>query len=117
MPLKAPFQLPPGFPAAFGYPGGRRFMALYWGPCGDEACFDDGVSSACGLCDNWPYLDFIRQPHVRGWLDAGGVHLGNSGEPARHWLVVDSTTGELYAAPRRQAHAAVLAQGLPGGEG
>jgi hypothetical protein len=36
--LKAPFRLPPGFLAAFGYPGGRRFVALYWEPCGDEAC-------------------------------------------------------------------------------
>ena len=46
--LKAPFPLPAGFLAAFGYSGGRRFVALFWEPCGDEACYDDGVSYACG---------------------------------------------------------------------
>jgi hypothetical protein len=46
--LKAPFILPPDFLASFGYRRGRRLVALYWEPCGDEACYDDGVSSACG---------------------------------------------------------------------
>src|SRR5205823_5893887 len=41
---KAPFTLPAAFLAAFGYPGGRRFVALFWEPSGDEACYDDGVS-------------------------------------------------------------------------
>jgi hypothetical protein len=115
--LKAPFRLPPGFLAAFAYPGGRRFVALYWEPCGDEACYDDGVSSACGLCDNWVYLAFLHQPPVAGWLEGNGIHLGNSDQPASHWLVVDGSTGELYVAPRREAHALVFRQGLPGGQG
>jgi hypothetical protein len=63
------------------------------------------------------YLDFIHRPQVQAWLDASGIHLGNSDQPASHWLVVDSTTGDCYAAPRREAHAAVFHQGLPGGEG
>jgi hypothetical protein len=92
-------------------------VALYWEPCGDEACYDNGVSSACGLCDNWLYLDFIHRPQVQAWLDANGVNLGNSDQPASHWLVIDSTTGDCYAAPRREAHAAVFGQRLPGGEG
>jgi hypothetical protein len=111
--LKAPFRLPPGFLAAFG----RRFVALYWEPCGDEVCYDDGVSSACGLCDNWLYLDFIHQLPVAGWLEENDINLGNSDQPAQHWLVVDSTTGEVYAAPSREAHAAVFRQEVPGGEG
>jgi hypothetical protein len=115
--LKAPFQLPAGFLTAFGYPGGRRFVALYWEPAGDEATYDDGTSSACGLSNNWLYLDFIHQLPVAGWLEENGIHLGNSDQPASHWLVIDSTTGELYAAPRRQAHAIVFRQELPGGEG
>jgi hypothetical protein len=111
--LKAPFRLPPGFLTAFGYPGNRQFVALYWEPCGDEACYDDGVSSACGLCDNWLYLDFIHRPDVSCWLEENGIHLGNSDQPASHWLVVDAPTGALYAAPRREAHAAVSRQELP----
>jgi hypothetical protein len=115
--VKAPFRLPPGFLAAFGYPGGRRLVALYWEPCGDEACYDDGISSACGMSNNWLYLDFIHRPEVWEWLDAHGINLGNSDQPASHWLVVDSTTGEVYAAPRREAHAIVFHQELGRGEG
>jgi hypothetical protein len=111
--LQAPFPLPPGFLIAFGYPGRRRFVGLYWEPSGDEACYDDGVSSACGVCDNWLYLDLVRQPHVRRWLDEQGFNLGSSDESARHWLVADALTNGLYAAPRREAHAVVLAQQLP----
>jgi hypothetical protein len=110
---KAPFRLPAGFLAAFGYPGGRRFVALYWEPSGDEACYDDGESYACGLCDNGLYLGFVHQPHVGRWLQENGVHLGNSDEEARHWLVADALTGDLYAAPRREASFIVRTQQLP----
>ena len=105
MTLKAPFLLPPGFLSAFGYHGGGRFVALFWEPGGDEACYDDGRSYACGCCDNWLYLDFTRQPAVRAWLDGNGVNLGNSDEPATHWLVLDAASGEGYAAPRQDAAA------------
>jgi hypothetical protein len=113
--LKAPFRLPEVWLTAFGYRHGRRFVALYWEPCGDEACYDDGVSSACGTSDNWLYLDFIRQPHVRRWLDEHELNLGNSDEAAQHWLVADAMTGELYAAACREAHGIVRAQQLPAG--
>jgi hypothetical protein len=111
--LKAPFRLPPGFLTAFGYPGGRRLVALYWEPCGDEACYDDGIASACGMCDNWLYLDLIHQAPVGLWLLENGVHLGNSEEEARHWLVVDTLTGDVYAAPRGEASYLVYTQQLP----
>jgi hypothetical protein len=112
--LQAPFQLPPGFLSAFGYPGGRRLVALYWEPSGDEACFDDGASFACGLCDNWLYLGFIRQPHVSQWLNDNGLNLGNSDEPAQHWLIADTLTSALYAATCREAYSVVHCQQLPG---
>jgi hypothetical protein len=111
--VKAPFRLPPGFLHAFGYSGDRRLVALYWEPCGDEACFDDGVTSACGLCDNWLYLDYVRLPNIERWLRDNGIHLGNSDEPARHWLVVDALSNDLYAAPVAQASAIVRTQQLP----
>lgn len=111
--LKAPFRLPPNFLTRFGYQSGRQFVALYWEPSGDEACFDDGISSACGMSDNWLYLDFIRQPDVNLWLDENGVHLGNSDEEARHWMVVDAVTNEVYAAPRAEACRMVRTQHVP----
>jgi hypothetical protein len=110
--LKAPFRLPPGFLGTFGYPGGRRLVALYWEPSGDEACYDDGVSYACGLSDNWLFLGFIRQADVRRWLDENGLNLGSSDEPASHWLIADALTCDLYAATSREAHAVVCGQRL-----
>jgi hypothetical protein len=109
---KAPFRLPPGFLAAFGYGGGRRLVALFWEPSGDEACYDDGQSYACGCCDNWLFLHFIHQPQVRGWLDRQGINLGSSDEPAEHWLIADALTGDLHAAPEREARAIVRSQRL-----
>jgi len=111
--LKAPFRLPDGWLRSLGYSGDRRFVALYWEPCGDEACYFDGVSYACGLSDNWLYLGFIRQPHVRHWLDENRLELGNSDESALHMLIADASTGELFAAERRAAVAIVRAQHLP----
>ena len=116
--LKAAFRLPEGWLTAFGYRHGRRYVGLCWEPCGDEASYDDGISSAIGLSDNWLYLDFIRQPQVRRWLDENDLHLGNSDESAQHWLIAEASTGELFAAERREAHVIVRAQRFPGdGEG
>jgi hypothetical protein len=112
MTVKAPFRLPPGFLASFGHHGGRRFVALFWEPSGDEACYDDGRSYACGCCNNWMFLDFLRRPEVRLWLDGNGFNLGSSDEPATHWLVVDGGNGEVYAAPRQDARAILLRQSL-----
>jgi hypothetical protein len=98
--------------ARFGYRGGRRFVAHFWEPCGDEACYDDGQSYACGSCDNWLFLNFVRRPDVRAWLDENGLNLGNSDEAALHWLIVDAQTGEVFATPRQEARASLLHQGL-----
>jgi hypothetical protein len=111
--VNAPFRLPPDFLDRFGYRGHARLVALYWEASGDEACYQDDVSFACGCCDNGLFLDFIRQPQVKGWLDAHGLHLGNSDEPARHWLIADALHGDLYTALRREALRIVRTQQLP----
>ena len=115
--LKAPFRLEGGWLRRFGYPGERRFVGLFWEPSGDEACYDDGISYACGMSDNWLYLGFIRQPHVHRWLEKQSLNLGNSDESAPHWLIADALTGELYAAPCREAVAIIRAQQLPSSSG
>jgi hypothetical protein len=112
--LKAPFVLLPDFLTRFGYHGERRFVALFWEPCGDEACYDDGQSYACGCCDNWLYLDLVRRPDVRAWLDQNDIHLGSSDKTALHWLVVDAGTGQVFAAACQDARAILLRQELPG---
>ena len=112
--FKAPFPLPARFLTDFGYRGGRRYVALYWEPCGDESCFDDGVTSACGLTDNWLFLDLVRRPDVAAWLAGSDIQLGNSDREAVHWLVADGRTGEVYAADRGEARRAVYLQETPG---
>jgi hypothetical protein len=67
------------------------------------------------MADNWLYLRFIRQPEVRRWLDEHGFNLGNSDEPATHWLIADALTGDLYAASRREALEIVRRQQPPAG--
>jgi len=111
--IKAPFLIPSGFLRSFSYPGPRRFVALFWTPMGDEACFDDGQSSACGLSDNHLYLSFLRRKDVWAWRDENELNFGNSDEEAVHWLVVDADTGEVYAAPKTEALRAVTDQDLP----
>src|SRR5262245_53750562 len=111
--VKAPFRLPSDFLGRFGYAGNRRLVALYWEPSGDEACYEDGVSFACGCCDNWLYLDFIRQPEVQAWLAHHCIHLGSSDEPAEHWLIADASNCELYAASRLDALRIVRGQRTP----
>jgi hypothetical protein len=111
--LKAPFPIPADFLRTFGYPGSRRFVALYWTPMGDEACFDDGQQSACGLSDNWVYLSLLRRKDVWAWRGENGLNFGNSDEEAQHWLVVNTETGEVDAAHWREARQAVIRQAIP----
>lgn len=105
--------MPADWLTQFGYHGGRQFVSLYWEPCGDEACYDDGISSACGMSDNWLYLAFIRKPPLADWLDEHGIRLGDSEREAQHLLVVDTHTGDLYAAGRREAVSVLVEQHLP----
>jgi hypothetical protein len=107
--LKAPFALPADFLGRLGYSGGR-LVALYWTPCGDEACYDDGVTSACGMLDNWQFLGFLGRPEVDGWLRANGLFVGSSDREAAHWLVADTRTGEVHGEHWREARQAVIRQ-------
>jgi len=111
--LKAPFLMPPGWVRYFGYTGPRRFVALYWSPCGDEACFSDGQTTRTGA-DHWLFLDLVRHPSVRRWLDDNAILLGNCEQDAEHWLIVDVTTNEVFAAPRTDARFFVSFQTVPG---
>lgn len=88
-------------------------MALFWEPSGDEACFDDGVSYACGCCDNWLFLDLVRQSEVREWLDTNNINLGSSDEPASDWLIANAVTSDLYCAIKGEARTIIRSQTLP----
>jgi hypothetical protein len=42
-------------------------VSIYWEPCGDEACYDDGVSYACGLCGRREMAWMSEQEVRRHW--------------------------------------------------
>jgi hypothetical protein len=110
-PLDAP--VPPMLEAAIGYAGAARLVAFHWQPAGDEACYDDGQTSLCGA--HWPaYLAYTQHPAV--WPHLALYDFGSSEEPARHWLLLDRATRQLYAAPWDVAGAALRLQARPAGE-
>lgn len=53
---------------------------------------------------------------MRAWLDGSDLHLGNSEEEARHWLIADAETNEVWAAPWMDARLFVSFQTLPADE-
>ena len=52
-------------------------------------------------------------PKCARWLDENGIHLGSSDESADHWLIVDASTGDLYAAPSHEAKPILRLQRMP----
>lgn len=88
-----PIKLPLAFEEALGYSRGLKWAAFYWEPCGDEAMFYDGLCSAdC----NWAgFLAFVRHPKVKPWL--ADYDFGSSDTEAKHWLLCDLETRELFA--------------------
>ncbi len=91
-----PVKLPWSFEAALGYPRGFRWVAFFCVPAGDEAMYDDGFSS--GDCNWWGFLQFTRHPSVAPWLK--DYNLGSSDGGARHWLLCDLESREVFVGER-----------------
>ena len=108
---RGPERSPTNFLRRLGYDHGRRLVGVYWQPAGDEAVFDDGAISLTGA-DPWTYLELVRQPRVEAWLDEHQVNLGNSEEPATHWLLVDGWTEQGYVSPAAAARDKLRTQRL-----
>lgn len=81
------FVCPPEFWPALGYDGDARYVAIWWEPGGDEACWSDGRQMTVGA--EWPaYLALIDH----NFPFPADPQLGGSDESARFWLVVDRHT-------------------------
>jgi len=111
--LKTPFQVSPSFLSTFGYDRGRRFVGIFWDASCDASGFHDGTVSACGLSNNYLFLDFVHRPEVCQWITRNRVHLGDSSVAARHWLVIDFCTQDVYAVSRRVAQMILRLQQFP----
>lgn len=104
------FQCPAEFWPALGYDGDARYVAIWWEPGGDEACWGDGRSSFCGA--NWPaYLALLDHNfefgHPANWL------LGGSETPATCHLIVDRVTEWAWLVAADQADGVLMLQWPP----
>lgn len=103
------FQCPAEFWPALGYTGEARYVAVYWEPAGDEACWADGREALCGAEYQafFLLLDFNFPPgRPEHWL------FGTSESPATFWLVIDRESEEAWCVPADAADG-VLRQQWP----
>ena len=91
--------MPPQLEEAMGYPGDARWVRFTWHPCGDEAEYDDGLSSGTG--DWMGFLAYVQHRKIAPRL--AGYDLGSSDGEARHCLVLDRGERVLYVADMRSA--------------
>lgn len=101
------FQCPAEFWPALGYDGDARYVAIWWEPGGDEACWSDGRSSFCGAA--WPtYLALLDHnfefDHPANWL------LGGSETPATCHLVIDRMTEWAWLVAANEADGVLMLQ-------
>ena len=78
------FYCPSEFWPALGYEGTGRFVAIWWEPGGDEACYADGRQMLVGA--EWGAYQALVD-HNFPWPSR--PQLGDSETPARYWLVID----------------------------
>lgn len=83
------FFCPSEFWPALGYDGDARYVAIWWEPGGDEACYSDGRQMLIGA-DWTSYLTLIKHNFAARRDDE--ISLGTSEEPARNWLIIDRHT-------------------------
>jgi hypothetical protein len=112
MPLiPVPFDLPPAFLDRLRYHHGRRIVAVWWEPAGDEAAFSDGIHGFVGA-DHYVYWELTRRPAVCAWLAENRINLGNSDQRPSHWLLIDRATDRAYVCDVASARDHVLTQVL-----
>lgn len=112
--------IPPMLEAAMGYPEGgvAKFVAFYWLPAGDEACFDDGQLSGTG-----EYEGYLFYPqHSAVWPKLKGYDFGSSDNYGQHQLLLDREMRQFYAGTNDAVSRVLfeqwqgLAQNPPGAE-
>jgi hypothetical protein len=112
MPLNSlPFDLPSVFLDRLGYRGARRILAVSFELGVDEVAVTDGIDGLIGV-DRYVYWALTHQPKVVVWRTEHAIDLGNSEEPATHWLLIDRATRRAHvcdvASARDRARAQIL---------
>lgn len=91
---------PVEFWPAIGYQGEKRYVAIWWEPGGDEACWSDGRKMVVGA-GRWAYLALVD--HNFPWGHKARQLLGSSEESATHRLIIDRQTERAWLVPAKEA--------------
>jgi hypothetical protein len=97
--IRLDVPVPPPLAELIGYRGEARWVAFYWGPCGDESFYDDGRTSGTGSSS--AYQAYVWHPAVAPKVAV--YNLGSSDFEAAEWLVLDRIELVLHVAPARVA--------------
>lgn len=89
---KIDLPAPPYFAKTMGYHYGRKWVAFYWSPGGDELEFYDGQQSGTIYWFGW--LRFINHQLVQAFLK--DYNFGSSENDATHWLLLDRQTRSFF---------------------
>lgn len=87
-----PITLPAGFAEALGLHHPGRWLGLYWEAQLDQVCYTDGNTVNTGNAQSWQL--FCTHPQVESVL--APYQLGNDGNAAQHFLLLDCQSNRLY---------------------
>jgi hypothetical protein len=87
-----PITLPAQFEQAFGLQIPARWVGLYWEPQLNQACYTDGETVGLGSTQAWHL--FCTHPAIQPLLSP--YQLGDRGDSAQHYLVLDRQNQQLY---------------------
>jgi hypothetical protein len=90
---RLPTTLPAQFERAFGFQTQARWVGLYWEPQLGQPCYTDGETVGLGSAQAWQL--FCTHPDVKPLLSF--YQLGDEGDSAQHYLVLDRQNQQLYA--------------------
>lgn len=99
---------PDAFEESLGYDQRRRFVAFFWDPEWDDLVINDGYRQSIGPqwrsadgCEGDAWDDWRCQKMVENIL--ANYDLGESGQPAGHWLILDRRNRRFSIAAADQA--------------
>lgn len=96
--IRSALPVPPNFATIMGYHYGRKWVAFYWSPAGDELEFYDGRFG--GTADWFGWLRFVNHRVVRAAF--AGFDFGSSENQATDWLLLNRKSRVFFAGPWRQ---------------
>jgi hypothetical protein len=89
-------------PFELGYRGDKSAVCFWWERDGDELAWFDGQSMACGMGDNWKFLDWLRDNRAMTALQ-----IGDSDNKAVNVILYDMANDRLALIEKNKAFRAL----------